>query len=71
MEIIALLQNGPVAIAISADNWEYYGSGVFSCPQNSQINHAVLLVGYTPTYWIVKNSWGPRFGINGYIYITR
>ena len=23
-----------------------------------KLNHAVLLVGYTPKYWIIQNSWG-------------
>lgn len=70
-ELINLLQAGPVAIAINADNWEYYGSGVFSCLANSQPNHAVLLVGYTPTYWIIKNQWGAKWGQSGFMYIIR
>lgn len=35
------------------------------------MDHAVLLVGYTADYWIIKNQWGSRFGINGYIHISR
>jgi cathepsin L len=35
------------------------------------LNHSVLLVGYTPTSWIIKNSWGTKFGQNGYIEISR
>jgi len=50
------------------------------------VNHAVLAVGYgvcdgvdpscgsTPAgtpYWIVKNSWGTSFGMQGYFYIIR
>nr|DAD20036.1 TPA_asm: hypothetical protein HUJ06_021499 [Nelumbo nucifera] len=34
--------------------------------------HAVLIVGYTPEYWIVKNSWGTTGWGNGcYIDIAR
>ena len=70
-KIIDLLQNGPVSISISADNWEYYNGGVFTCPSNSTVNHAVLLVGYTSSYWIAKNQWGRTWGESGYIRVAR
>ena len=54
-QIIALLQDGPLSTTISGDNWDTYGSGIFACPNFAAINHAVLLVGYGPGYWIVKN----------------
>ena len=61
----------PIAISVSAENWEYYGSGVFRCDLTDPINHAVLLVGYTSDYWIIKNSWGEDWGMDGYIWILR
>lgn len=59
---------------MSAKLWNKYNpktSKIWSCGFYDIINHAVLLVGYTDTYWIIKNSWGTSWGDNGYIYITR
>ena len=70
-EIIDELQTGPVAVALASDGWSSYSSGVFSCAYGAGVDHAVLIVGYTPTYWIVKNQWGLSWGVNGYIYVTR
>jgi len=36
-----------------------------------EINHAVLAIGYTKNYYIIKNSWGMGWGIAGYIYLGR
>ena len=42
-----------------------------TCSSNDPVDHAVLIVGYTADYWIVKNSWGTSFGDNGFIYVSR
>lgn len=60
--IINLLSAGPVAVAISAAGWQYYSSGIFKCQPNDPINHAVLLIGYDQSSWILKNQWGTTFG---------
>ncbi len=66
------MQAGPVAISIYSGLWEFYGSGIFACSsQGRSVDHAVLLVGYTANYWIVKNQWGSSWGIDGYIHVTR
>lgn len=71
-----LLKNGPVTVVIDAYNTNFfnYKSGIYdeSC---AEPNHAIMLVGYgedqsTGTkYWIIRNSWGSSWGMNGYGYI--
>jgi len=34
-------------------------------------DHAVLVTGYTPTYWIVRNSHGKDWGHKGYFFIAK
>ena len=73
---------GPVSIAIEADTREFqlYTSGVITGDAcGTDLDHGVLIVGYgeggtthnEPPYWIVKNSWGPSWGDNGYVLIER
>ncbi len=57
---------GPLAIAVDADSFMSYSSGVLKC-KGKQLNHGVLLVGYTPTTWIIKNSWGKDWGEKGFV----
>ncbi|KAK7862103.1 hypothetical protein R5R35_012229 [Gryllus longicercus] len=67
--------HGPVAVAVNAVAWQYYLGGIihFHC-SGAVINHAVQLVGYDLTapvpYYIARNSWGPEFGISGYLYLA-
>ncbi|XP_069322614.1 pro-cathepsin H [Eulemur rufifrons] len=78
VEAVALYN--PVSFAFEVTNdFLSYKSGIYSstsCHQTAdKVNHAVLAVGYgeeegTP-YWIVKNSWGPQWGMNGYFLIER
>jgi len=59
---------GPVSICVDASNWSAYKSGVFSNCGATNLNHAVLLVGYNDSgAWIVKNSWGASWGTSGFI----
>jgi len=77
-----LAEVGPLAIAVDASAWGSYTGGVFSgCSfdENISINHGVQLVGYGSEfsiygvydYWLVRNSWGPRWGEDGYIKLLR
>jgi len=72
----AAVAQQPVSIAIEADQdgFQFYQSGVFSGDCGDALDHGVLVVGYnqtaTPAYWIVKNSWGSRWGDAGYIFLV-
>jgi len=62
----------PVSVCVDASGgFQSYHGGVFSGPCGSSINHAILAVGYTGQYFIVKNSWGTGWGSSGYIYMTK
>jgi|TARA_B110000858_G_C17792147_1_gene470485 C1A family cysteine protease len=72
------VSKGPVSIAIEADTkaFQLYTSGVLTgdaCGTN--LDHGVLIVGYGEEkgteYWLVKNSWGPSWGDEGYIKLGR
>ena len=63
-----------VSIALDADNiyFRFYKDGIIDLPINvtKTLNHAVLLVGFDQDddgeYWIIQNSWGEKWGQNGF-----
>jgi len=69
------VQQQPVTIAIEADqaSFQHYQSGVLTGSCGTNLDHAVLAVGYGTEngddYWLVKNSWGTSWGMSGYIKI--
>ncbi|MBK8167250.1 MAG: T9SS type A sorting domain-containing protein [bacterium] len=69
------LMTGPVATAFMVhENFFGYDGGVYSAIGSPEtgVGHAVLIVGYddSQSCWIVKNSWGPWWGVDGYFRIA-
>eukprot|EP01063_Lacrimia_lanifica_P028722 TRINITY_DN4245_c0_g1_i1.p1 TRINITY_DN4245_c0_g1~~TRINITY_DN4245_c0_g1_i1.p1 ORF type:complete len:323 (+),score=83.60 TRINITY_DN4245_c0_g1_i1:67-1035(+) len=57
---------GPISISVGCAMWRFYKGGVMDhC--HAMPDHAVLIVGVTPDYWLIKNSWGADWGEAGYI----
>ena len=76
-QLKAAIAKQPVSVLVDAGSSEFYTyeSGVLDGPScGSYVNHAVLAVGYGIEdgleYYLVKNSWGPYWGDNGYIKIS-
>ena len=61
---------GPLSIAIDGSTFQNYINGTIVDCEFDFLDHGVLLVGYDltalPPYWIIKNSWGTDWGLNGY-----
>jgi len=84
-EMKELVFQAPVATTVYASYFGDYGGGVYEdsrcCEADSDpnciwtLNHEVTVIGYGhesgKDYWLVKNSWGDRWGDNGYIKIKR
>jgi len=74
----ALNEQGPVVVAVDANDWFDYDSGIFDgCKKDAILGHAVLAKGYGTDrqsgkgYWLIQNSWGAGWGEQGHIRLLR
>ncbi|XP_074186340.1 procathepsin L isoform X2 [Rhinolophus sinicus] len=79
----AVASVGPISVGIDASysSFQFYKKGIYYEPKCSSedLDHGVLVVGYSfeggeldnNKYWIVKNSWGTEWGMDGYIKMAK
>ncbi|XP_076995815.1 cathepsin O isoform X2 [Tamandua tetradactyla] len=69
-----LLTFGPLVVTVDAVSWQDYLGGIIQHHCSSgEANHAVIITGFDKTgnipYWIVRNSWGSSWGVDGYAHV--
>ena len=69
----AVVEHGPVSAGLDATGLQHYKGGVFyrSDCNSVYLTHAITVAGFTENYWIIKNSWGTKWGDEGYMYLAR
>ncbi|CAH9069497.1 unnamed protein product [Cuscuta europaea] len=78
LALLKAVANQPVSVGVEAGGqaFQFYKSGVFSGHCRTNLDHGVTIVGYGKTkqgikYWLVKNSWGDKWGEKGFLRMKR
>ena len=83
LELCIALQEKPIALNVYDLPFKNYKSGILRNEDylsegfnqcSEYVNHAITLVGYNEgidgAYWIIKNSWGAEWGLEGFAYLA-
>lgn len=72
----AIAEHGAVASTVKVtEAFQAYAGGIYdeyaAVSGPSDVNHAITIVGWDDSKkaWLIKNSWGPEWGENGYMWI--
>lgn len=75
LALMLAVNEQPVSVLVCASSWQFYKKGIHKRFCGECSDHAVLLIGYGSDegedYWLIKNSWGPKWGEEGTIRIGR
>lgn len=80
MAAVATIPTISIAIDASEIAFQLYSGGVYNnmrCHNKAaQLDHGVAIVGYGTSdggaaYWLVRNSWGEGWGVDGYIMMSK
>jgi cathepsin L len=75
----AVGKKGPIAVVMDVHkSIKLYKDGIYEepgCTDPDNYNHALLVIGYgreaQQDYWLIKNSWGVDWGLNGFFKLAR
>jgi len=69
--LLDFASSGPVVVGIDVGSWRNYRGGVMMANQCAKTGnwHYAQVVGWDmkSNYWLMRNSWGPSWGEQGYI----
>jgi len=69
---------GPPSVCVDASTWQHYQGGVLNKDSKcgKLLDHCVMVTGWqqnangtTMDAWVVRNSWGLDWGMDGYLYV--
>lgn len=77
--LMTAIAQGPTSVTVDSSDTvlHHYTSGVISEGCGTKLDHAVVAVGYGHDkatdldYYLVRNSWGPEWGDQGYFKVAR